>query len=89
MDVGQPEIASGVPVGEVFVLNSQQVKDRGVEVVDVDLVDHRLMPELIGLAVADAALDAAAAELAALVQGYEKEGGQHGCDWREDFRNHG
>jgi hypothetical protein len=34
MDVGQPEIPSGVPVGEVFVVNSQKVQDRGMQIVN-------------------------------------------------------
>ena len=36
VDVGQAEIAAGVAVGEPFVVEAEQVQDRGVQVVDVD-----------------------------------------------------
>ena len=36
--VGQAEVAAGVAVGELFVVEAQQVQDRGVQVVDVDRV---------------------------------------------------
>ena len=38
VDVGQAEVAAGVAVGELLVVEAQQMQDRGVEVVDVDLV---------------------------------------------------
>ena len=42
VDVGQPEVAAGVPVGESLVVQPQQVQDGRVQVVDVHLVlDHR------------------------------------------------
>ena len=37
-DVGQPEVAPGVAVGKSFMVQSQQMQDRGVEVVNVDFV---------------------------------------------------
>src|SRR4051794_24035982 len=33
-DVGQAEVAAGVAEGQAFVVDAQQVQDRGVEVVD-------------------------------------------------------
>ena len=62
MHVGQAEVAAGVAVGELFVVEAQQVQDRGVQVVDVDLVLDRLEAELVGRAVDVAALDAAAGQ---------------------------
>ena len=38
VDVGEPEIAAGVAVGELLVVEAEQVQDRRVQVVDVDLV---------------------------------------------------
>ena len=38
VDVRQTEVAAGVPVGELRVVEAEQVQDRGVEVVDVDRV---------------------------------------------------
>ena len=44
------------------MVHSQQVEDRGVEVIDVGLVDGGLVSELIRLSVADAPLDASPGE---------------------------
>ena len=41
VDVGQAKVAAGVPVGQPLVVEPQQVQDRGVQVVDVDLVLRR------------------------------------------------
>ena len=38
VDVGQPEVASTVAESQFLVVDSHQVQDRGVEVVEVDLV---------------------------------------------------
>ena len=62
MDVGQAEVAAGVAVGEGLVVEAEEVEDRGVEVVDVDLVLDGLEAELVGGAVDVAALDAAAGQ---------------------------
>ena len=37
-NVGQAEVAAAVAVGQSFVVDAHEVEDRGVEVVDVDLV---------------------------------------------------
>ena len=36
MHVGQAEVAAGVAVGQLLVVEAQQVQDRRVQVVDVD-----------------------------------------------------
>ena len=51
MHVGQAEVAAGVAVGELLVVEAQQVQDRGVQVVDVDVVLDGLEAELVGGAV--------------------------------------
>ena len=56
VDVGQPEVAAGVAVGELLVVEAQQMEDRGVQVVDVDLVLDGLEAELVGGAMDVAAL---------------------------------
>ncbi len=40
MYIRQPEVASGVAVGETFVVESEQVQHRRVQVMDVDFVLH-------------------------------------------------
>ena len=60
--VGQAEVAAVVAVGQLLVVEAEQVQDRGVQVVDADAVDDRLVADLVGLAVVDAALDAAAGQ---------------------------
>ena len=62
MDVGQAEVAPGVPIRESGVVESHEMQDRGVQVVDVDGVLGDLIAVLVGTAVARAAPDAAARE---------------------------
>ena len=61
-DVGEAEVAAGVAVGEFFVVEAEEVKDGGVEVVDVDFVLDGGEPEFVGGAVSATAFDAAADE---------------------------
>ena len=49
--VGQAVVAAGVAVGQPLVVEAQQVQDRRVQVVDVDLVLDRVPAELVGRAV--------------------------------------
>src|SRR5215510_16379666 len=39
-DVGEPEIAAHAPVSQTRVFKPQEVKDRGLQIVDVDFVFH-------------------------------------------------
>ena len=48
--VREPEIASLEPEGQPEVIQAQQVKDRRLDVVDVDAVRDRGEAELVGLA---------------------------------------
>ena len=50
VDVGQPLVAAAVEVGQQRVVEPQQVQDRGVQVVDVDLVLDRGVADLVGRA---------------------------------------
>ena len=49
--VGQLEIAAAIAVGEPLVVEAQQVEHRGVQIVDVHRVFHRLDAVLVGRAV--------------------------------------
>src|SRR5262245_26377185 len=60
MHVGQPEVSPLEAVRQPGVIDSQAVQDGGLEVVDVDGVFHDVVAELVGLAVGDPSLDAAA-----------------------------
>ena len=60
MDVGEAEVAAGVAVGELFVVEAEEVEDGGVEVVDVDLVVDGAEAEIVGFAVGCAAANATA-----------------------------
>ena len=51
VDIGQPEVAAAVAVGQPLVVDAQQVQDRGVQVVDVDAVLDGVHAELVGGAV--------------------------------------
>src|SRR6266542_4896230 len=54
LNVRQPEIAAGVAEGQARVVQAEQVQQRRVHIVHVDLARNRLMAELVGLAVSDA-----------------------------------
>src|SRR4051812_37657249 len=62
VDVGQAEVAAGVAVGQALVVEPEEVKEGGVEVVDVDLVLDGGEAELVGRAVGVTALHAAAGQ---------------------------
>jgi hypothetical protein len=47
-DIGQAEVAAGVAVGEAGVVQAEEVKDGGVQVVEVDLVGDGVMAEVVG-----------------------------------------
>ena len=56
INVGQAEVAAGVAVGELLVIESQEPKDRRVEVVDVDRLFDCRETRLVGRTVDVAAL---------------------------------
>src|SRR4051812_20973020 len=60
--VGEAEIAALEAVGEPLVVEAELVEERGVEIVDVDGVFDGVEAEVVGAAVAQAGLDAAAGE---------------------------
>ena len=55
MDVGEAVIAAAVAVGQAFVIEAHLVQDRGVQVVDVDLVLDRVPAVVVGRSVDHAA----------------------------------
>ena len=60
MHIGQTEIAALVAIREAFVVEAEQVEQRGVEVVDVHGVFGDLVTEVVGCAVGDPGFHAAA-----------------------------
>src|SRR5579862_4703430 len=59
-NAGQAHIASGIEERELFVIEAQQCQNRGMDVVDVYAVFHRIPTEFIGSADYFAAFDSAA-----------------------------
>ena len=51
MHICQAEVAPGVAEGELGMVQAHQVQDRGVQVVEVDLVLDAVIPVLVGLTV--------------------------------------
>ena len=51
MDVCQPEIATPVAIDVLLVVDSQQVQNGGVEIVDVDGILYRPVAEFVRLAI--------------------------------------
>ena len=62
LHAGQLVVQAAVEVRQPAVVQAHQVQDGGVQVADVAAVDDGLVAELVGLAVAGAALDAAAGQ---------------------------
>src|ERR1043165_1640705 len=61
-DVRQPEIAAVETIRQARVIESEQVQDRRLDVVDADAVLHRAIAEVVATAVVDAAAHTAARE---------------------------
>ena len=60
LDAGQLGLKALEVVGEPLVVDAEQVQERGLEVSDVHRVFNNVVGELVGFAMDDAALDAAA-----------------------------
>ena len=60
MNVGQAEVAPLKAERELFVIESQLVQNRGVQVVNVDLLIDHFVSEIIGLPVSHAGTKATA-----------------------------
>ena len=60
MNVGEPEIAALEAVGQFGVIETEQVEDGGLKVMDVDAVLDWVEPEFVGFAEGDAGADPAA-----------------------------
>ena len=59
-DIGEAEVAAGVVVGELFVIEPEEVQEGGVEIVHVDAVGDGSVADFIGCAVGVAGLGATA-----------------------------
>src|SRR5439155_3094298 len=62
VDIGQSEVPAAVAEGELLVVHAHEVQEGGVQVVDVHLILDGIEAELVGGAVGESALDAAAGE---------------------------
>ena len=47
MDIGEAEVASGMAEGEAFVVQAEQMKDGGMQVMHVDFAGNGEVAELI------------------------------------------
>ena len=59
---GKATLKAIMVVGEALMVEAEQVQHCGVEVVDMNLVDGGLVPDLVGLPVGDTSLHAAASQ---------------------------
>ena len=60
VDVGEAIVAALEFIGELFVIDSEEVEEGGVEIVNVDGVFDGVKADVVGLAVGDAGFHAAA-----------------------------
>ena len=58
--IGKTEIASGMPVGEPCVIQTEQMQNRGLQVVDVDRIFCRFVTEFVACTVNDSRTDTTA-----------------------------
>src|SRR5690606_14830669 len=57
VDIGQAKVAAALKMGQRLVIDSHEMKQGGVEVVNVDLVFYRVVSELVGGPVVMPSLD--------------------------------
>src|SRR5438552_978285 len=62
VNIRKPEIAAGVAIGQLLMVEAEQMQHGGVQVVDVDLILHGEVTVIVRLAVTEAWLHAAARE---------------------------
>ena len=60
--VCQPEIAAGMAVGELFVVEAEQMQDGRLQIVDMHRILHHLVTQVVGRAEGDARFHAAAGQ---------------------------
>ena len=60
MHIGESEVAALGAEGKLSVVETEQVENGGVEIVDVDFIFDGVEAEFVGFAVLDTAFDAAA-----------------------------
>ena len=64
MHIRQAEISAGVAIGQFLVIDSHEVQDRGMVIVDVARIGKDVDPIVIGLAMGNAASYASAGKKA-------------------------
>jgi hypothetical protein len=57
MHIREAEVAALELVGQALVIDAKKMKERGLEIVDVDGIFHGVESEVIGCAVGDTGLD--------------------------------
>src|ERR1043166_4560641 len=62
MDVGETEIAAGVAISQLLVIESEQMKDGRMKIMNVNRVFDHIHAQLVGRAINRAALDSATGE---------------------------
>src|SRR6056297_3534668 len=62
VDVGQPEVAPSITIGQLLVVESQQVQDGRVQVMNVNAVFNGLKAKLVGRSMHIPAFNAAAGQ---------------------------
>ena len=53
VNIGQPKISTCIPISQLLVIEPQQVQQRCVQIMHMNLVLDRLVPELIGRTVGE------------------------------------
>lgn len=62
VNIGESEISSGMSEGELFVIDSQLMEDRGMEVVDFHRIFDGIFSDLIGSAMNMSCFESASGE---------------------------
>ena len=51
VDVGEAIVPTAMEVGEVFMIDTHEMKQGGMEIMDIDFVFHGIVAEVVGLPV--------------------------------------
>src|SRR2546421_12894615 len=59
VNIGETEVATLEPVGQLFMIDAEAMEDRGVKVMNVHGIHRHVVAKLVGFAVTEAGLHAA------------------------------
>ena len=62
MNIGQPKITTGVSICQAFMIDTKQVQNGGMQIMNVHSVSSRVVSVIVGFTISEAGLQAAPRE---------------------------